>query len=283
MPGGGGNRFTWNMKIVEDSETGFARLDTIPEEATVNSYYRDLYFADKPELARDRAWRTVRAYRLFRLLNRACPDGQSFLDIGAGDGLTCKLAHELYDVTVGVEPNAKLCAEAKFPLVESTWCEQTARQLPTFSHIDLQNVLEHVVDPVGMLRLAASKLNPNGALAITVPRDGSILQAEASKVIGRPEYWVHPTHLNYFTSATLQKVVSGVGLEVVWETTNFAMELFLIAGINYVKSPKKGKLCHDIRCKFEMNLSPDVLEKFYAAMARVGFGREIILIAIKPS
>lgn len=74
------------------------------------------------------------------------------------------------------------------------------------THIALFHVLEHALDPVGLLRQAAARLRPGGVMFIEVPN-----------ILGswRGLGMLHMAHPYQFAAATLQRGLRCVGLEIV--------------------------------------------------------------------
>ncbi len=59
--------------------------------------------------------------------------------------------------------------------------------------------------------------------------------------------------------------------------------MFLLMGDNYVADTARGRACHERRMAFEMNLRAmgmaDKLRDFYAALAKIDLGRQVIAYA----
>ncbi len=106
---------------------------------------------------------------------KACLDysrGESLLDMPCGDGtLTSMLAPEFKRV-VGIDASSKHLALAREILPTVEFHEALIEDFETserFDTITMLNILEHVVDPIQILRKAASLLSDDGVLLIHVP------------------------------------------------------------------------------------------------------------------
>jgi hypothetical protein len=64
-------------------------------------------------------------------------------------------------------------------------------------------VLEHLAAPQQLLKKAASVLKPEGRCFVLVPN----MQSLAARALGARYRYIYPQHLNYFTKATLTKMV----------------------------------------------------------------------------
>jgi 2-polyprenyl-3-methyl-5-hydroxy-6-metoxy-1,4-benzoquinol methylase len=114
--------------------------------------------------------------------------GISALELGIADGqMTARLLEHFARVT-GLEGSAKFIAEVeaqlaareRLHLIHTLFEEfQTAERFDT---VLVMHVLEHVEDPVGLLRLAATWLAPDGVLLINVPNARSLHRLAATKM-----------------------------------------------------------------------------------------------------
>lgn len=103
--------------------------------------------------------------------------GERCLELGPAEGLvTDLLAEDFSDVTL-VDGSSTFCKElsARFPqatVVNALFEEYTPSQ--QFDTIVLGHVLEHVVDPVDLLRRARQWLAPDGVVVAGVPNAHSV-------------------------------------------------------------------------------------------------------------
>ena len=90
-----------------------------------------------------------------------------------------------------------------------------ASQLDTYSYIQLSHVLEHVSEPLQMVKSVAAYLAKNGHLLIEVPQDHSteFLTQLQTRAADR-NITVHE-HINNYCLLSVQKLIEAAGLELV--------------------------------------------------------------------
>lgn len=96
---------------------------------------------------------------------------KKILDIGCGDGYLLEKMRKESKYLHGVEPNdkrRKLCKERILDLVAfESILDMDPKQ--KFDLIVMTDVIEHLLDPRGMLSFAKRMLNPNGFLYVDIP------------------------------------------------------------------------------------------------------------------
>ena len=135
----------------------------------------------------------------------------SILEIGSGVGELGLMMTEQGFNYVGVEPDqmrAESCQEAGLDVRAIS-----LEDLPSDVSVDLiviDNVLEHVLDPVGLLRLAKKYLRPDGAIIVVVPNRNDVRRIVPSW--RKKHLWIPGVHVNYFTKKSLRRTMSLSGL-----------------------------------------------------------------------
>jgi SAM-dependent methyltransferase len=275
---------------------GFRHIVPLPDAGTFEHRYRDVY-ARNPSAAMtlpsqdDESWAEVGHSDLLESFERLLgPSRRRLLDIGSGQGYFLKTARTRGWKVLGIEPSRTASAHARtlgVEVAEGFFNAETAPGLGHFDAIQLNNVLEHVPYPTETLLLAHSLLERGGILSVNVPNDFSPFQVAARVTAGLPEWWVSPQrHLNYFDFDSLSDLLVRLGFKPVERMTSFPMELFLLMGENYPDDPALGRACHAKRRRFDLALEMTGMKEtrraFYRALADAGFGREAIVIAVKP-
>jgi SAM-dependent methyltransferase len=98
--------------------------------------------------------------------------GESLLDMPCGDGLLTAMMAQRFRRVVGADASAAHLARARERLPEMEFHHDLIEELQLnerFDTITMLNVLEHVTDPVGVLKKAASFLSEDGVLLVHVP------------------------------------------------------------------------------------------------------------------
>jgi 2-polyprenyl-3-methyl-5-hydroxy-6-metoxy-1,4-benzoquinol methylase len=151
----------------------------------------------------------------------------------------------------------------------------------------LQNVLEHVLDPLALLASLRTLVADNGLAVITVPNDCSSVQttALANGHIDEP-FWVYPPdHLSYFDVKSLTATATHTGWGCIDILGDFPVDWFLYhAGSNYIRDKKQGKSAHIARVQLENLIHTHPIEdviQFWSAAAKIGVSRCITAI-LKP-
>ncbi len=281
--------------IVACETCGFKHALPLPSATEMAQAYREEYYAsEKPTFLsharEDQAWAELGQNDRLEIFERLLSaDRRRLLDIGSGPGFFLKSAMARGWDATGIEPSRQAAAHARSigaKVVEVFFDADSAPSLGRFDVVHLNNVLEHISDPIGLLTLAAGRLERGGLLCVNVPNDFSALQIAGQAAVKAGDWWVAPPHhLNYFDFASLNALVERLGFRVAERTTSFPMEAFLMMGDDYTKDPVLGRACHNRRKRFDLAFEAaglkEVRRAFYRALAETGLGREAVVIAVK--
>jgi SAM-dependent methyltransferase len=160
----------------------------------------------------------LRACLLARRLRWDCPPwiGQGrYLDVGCGSGGTVGAAAMLGWRVAGIEPDGAAAEKARrFSDEIYTGDVLEASFAPSsFDVVSMFHVLEHVPDPVAVVRRTLEWLAPGGLVIIEVPNAGGL----GASLFGRAWSGLDlPRHLSHFTPDSLASVVERAGGRIVW-------------------------------------------------------------------
>lgn len=147
--------------------------------------------------------------------------GQRLLDIGCGPGTLLEEAAPLGFQCYGVELSSQLAAiaTAKGFCVHNGFAEEF-RPPWQADVITMMDVIEHVPDPLLLLRGAKSLLAPGGTLVVFTPNHASFIVRLAAffHLLGLPRPLATifaNNHISFFTQATLSDALRRVGLKPV--------------------------------------------------------------------
>jgi len=98
--------------------------------------------------------------------------GSSLLDIACGDGLMTASFAKHFQRVVGVDASGKHLAAARERVLQAEFYECLIEDMDInerFSSVFMLDLLEHVIDPIAVLKKAASFLANDGVLVVHVP------------------------------------------------------------------------------------------------------------------
>lgn len=276
------------LRAIDCQVCGFMHLDPLPTQAQLTSLYEDEYYQsfNKGWFKKEKRewWYWRREYqgrcKRFELLHLSKKKGHiRAFDWGAGAGWFVRAADKMGPrwLVTGYEPNeyARQWAATHTALVVDSpancWHED-------FIHCSL--VLEHVLDPLTLLKELTFRLSPGGLLCLVVPSEyspltdaGNDLQRRLSDRFGYSP--LHPHHLNYFTLDSLVSLIECTELEIIQANLTFPMELFpLRTLLNYLKFARLGTVAHWTRMAIE---TLSLFREKRLGWAKQGWGREVEL------
>lgn len=277
---------------------GFWEIAAKPTSQELRQYYADKYYQEakgsyereytKDELLYFRAKLEQRSIVLQHYLSVLSGRPKRLLDVGCGEGYALAFFREqgwlvkgIDFSAAGVESKNPSCSDALvtgdiFALLKA---EMATGE--TYDVVWLQNVLEHVIDPLDLLRSLRTLVFPGGIAVVTVPNDCSITQraALAHQHIDNAFWVAPPDHLTYFDHESLTNTVNETGWECVEILGDFPVDWFLFhPGSNYVRDKSAGKAAHKARVQIENLIHKQPIEdvlRFWSATAKLGIGRDI--------
>jgi 2-polyprenyl-3-methyl-5-hydroxy-6-metoxy-1,4-benzoquinol methylase len=275
---------------------GFWEIAEKPAFEDLQQYYADKYYQQakgsyefeytEQELSYFQAKLEQRYFVLRPYLEHLRDVKGRFLDVGCGEGFALAFFEELGWIVKGIDFSSNgvmsknpHCLELLttgdiFSLLKD---EIFAKN--SYNIVWLQNVLEHVINPLELLALLRKLVVPDGFAVITVPNDCSITQKAAleNRHIDNAFWVVPPDHLTYFDRHSLIKTVNRTGWDCLEVLADFPVDWYLFhPGSNYIRDKSVGKAAHKARVQLENLIHEQPIEdviRFWSAAAKLGFGR----------
>jgi 2-polyprenyl-3-methyl-5-hydroxy-6-metoxy-1,4-benzoquinol methylase len=282
-----------------ESELGYLHVENLPDGDMLKAYYSQKYFQN-PEVATYSKEYTEDEMDFFDftgkiadyLFNLYFPKSKKYLyDVGCGEGFFLKSLRDLDWNISGVDFSSIGIERHNSDLIDFVRFGDAIKDIELqinnnskFNLINLDNVLEHVAEPLKLLEKLRQILDDDGLIRIEVPNDNSKLQGLLQRQGSMNLEWVHPPdHLSYFNFENLPVVLEASGFKVVNMLADFPIELFLSNEYsNYVHNPIKGMAAHESRVMISKLIYQRGLEnyiKWSEGVAAAGIGRTCIAFA----
>lgn len=276
---------------------GFLEAVDRPTPQALSEYYEQAYYQNEASSSFRKSYSpeelevielriAQKAAQARMLLSKDQPG--SLLDVGCGEGFVLRFFERIGWQVQGIDYSRAGVQQVNpdyidhveqgdvFKLLEARIASEKQ-----FDLVWLGNVLEHVLDPVGLLHSLRQLVAPGGLLVVTVPNDGTAYheQLYASGVI-TDRFWIAmPDHLSYFNADSLRQIAEATRWDCLAILGDFPIDLFLAhEGSNYVADRSRGPAAHRARLTLERLIGQAGIEasnRFYAALADVGFGRNL--------
>jgi SAM-dependent methyltransferase len=281
--------------VIECEVCGFKHIVPIPTAEEMEEAYREEYYSIEKPLYLERTkedldwWNIVYSERYDTFEEYLQSDRRRILDIGSGPGAFLLHGKQRGWQTLGFEPSRQAADHSRklgLEIAEDFLTEGTAIKLGKFDVVHMSEVLEHILDPKGMLQLTRDLLTERGLVCVVVPNDYNPFQHALRASCGYKPWWVAPPHhINYFNMDSLNRLLSETNLQVVHKEVTFPIDIFPLMGVNYVGNEVIGRECHNNRKQFELNLEKSAMNKLkrniYQSLSKLNIGRELIVFALK--
>ncbi|RJF98619.1 class I SAM-dependent methyltransferase [Noviherbaspirillum saxi] len=286
--------------LLQLNRFGFHELKEKPTPEALEQWYAQTYYQDTPDTGYEQVYsaeeqafienKIAQKYLVLESL-RAGADtvGQRFLDVGCGEGWSLKYFAEKAWTIQGLDYSEFGCRHQNPGCLDRVTTGDVHHNLKIlvekgmqYECIWLDNVLEHVLDPLAILSDIHKLLAPEGVLMIEVPNDCSAVQHHLlDKGIISQSYWIAPfEHISYFNKDGLLALCDEAGLRCEDLMADHAIDLSLFnPRTNFVEDKASGKACHHQRIAIENflhGISPEKTNALYRAMADMGLGRQVI-------
>ena len=116
-----------------------------------------------------------------------------------------------------------------------------------------------------------------------MPNEWTIEQAAANLVAAKRNWWLGPTHVSYFTPASLANLLGRAGFRIVDSLATAQMENYILDERDYTNDNAVGLACHaEVRAR-EMAQTRDERLAEARHLALQGRGRDRIVVCVKDT
>ena len=275
---------------------GFYQYDRKPTDEELYEYYANKYYQEGlgsysvSYTDEEIAYFELKAWMVYRKSSQLADikNGKKLIDIGCGEGW---IMDEFYrhgssvlgfDFSIyGIEKiNCHL-----LPFFEQgniyELLEEAIQTKFKFDFLILANVIEHVRDPVLLLRDVKKIMHLNSILVVVAPNDFSPLHKHLlrEKKISRRFWLGYPGHLSYFNKEGMINLLSYLDFKIHSTVADNPVDLNLLNdNSNYIEDTSKGKNIHFFKVRsdnFLGSLSADKLLQVYEILGSMGVGRNL--------
>jgi len=214
-------------QIVQCRRCGLVYANPRPSSNELIKFYQEGEYSQVgPNYLAKRESKLCRARRELRKIGRYKKGGK-LLDIGCGARFFLKEAQKRGWKVSGVDLSREMIEYAREEFDLNLFAESLSQaHFPSeyFDVITMYDLLEHLEDPLGILKETKKILKPDGLLLIVTP---DFTQRAIARHIPPPDFRPPPEHLYYFTNQSLQKMLNKAGLEYFRQTSRINFKLII--------------------------------------------------------
>jgi 2-polyprenyl-3-methyl-5-hydroxy-6-metoxy-1,4-benzoquinol methylase len=288
--------------VVEKNRYGFYSITNKPTESELEEYYNKKYYQgakgsyelsyseDEIKYFFNKIKEKFFVVSKFKNISSE----SSVIDIGCGEAWVLKFFKELGMEVTGLDYSAYGCDKfnpdcSSLITVGDIYksIDELLGHNKTFDVAWLDNVLEHVIDPLSLLINCNKLLSRGGVLMVEVPNDFSVIQNYLIQngQVDKPFWVTFPDHLSYFNKDGLVNLAKDAGLRLVFAMGDFPIDINLMSpDTNYFRDKTKGKSCYKTKLAFENLIHSISLEdsvNFYSSLMNLGIGRCLTAFFVK--
>ncbi len=243
-------------------ECGFVFASPVLKEELINKFYETMSNYEHPESIG--VWPEVemrQIHRQIEIINSRFPKGFTgkALDIGCSTAVLLSRLQDSGWSVLGLDPSEKCIQISKEKLnvnvIKGFFSFETCRKSSPFNPIVLSHVLEHLVNPNGVIEAIHGLLADDGLLYIEVP---NLMKPDNTKCYFGFE------HVNFFTPNSLLNLIRKNGFDVdslaTFDNGRDISPYYPVIAMTVKKSSKKYKIVDDI------NDCSAVIEEYKNAM-----------------
>ncbi len=274
------------LRVRDCRACGYTHLDPIPAD-TAEFYKSSFWQIDKAgELAhyeRQAEWLAAIHGDWLDIIE-AMMRGRRLLDVGSGYGFFLRTAESRRWKCLGIEPSTAAAkysdlGEHDYTIAQTRWhADMGGRQYDCISALWL---IEHLPDPAAFINWCAAHLAPDGVLLLAFPNEWTEAQSKANAVTRNKYWWVHHTHINYFTPHMMRDLLDRSNMYAVVELGTAQMEDYITPQNDYTVSPDYGREVHSRIEWLELHQRSEERIEDYNQRGLRDEGRDLIVFARK--
>jgi len=199
-----------DYRLLKCQDCGIIFLASEMAMKDTEDYYSKRFINHKYTSESTKLYLRKNSREVLNIIKKFRPNG-NLLDIGTNIGIFVEEANKQGYVAVGIEPSKTLSAEAArlgIPVIESTIEKFDPKN--TFDVITMLHVLEHLQDPLEVLKKIRSLQSDDGLLVLEVPNIESYL-GEKDGIFWK---FIALEHLFYFSERNISGILKRAGYKV---------------------------------------------------------------------
>lgn len=286
-----------SYEIKRDESAGFFYVSPQPSERELEQYYSEKYYQNSLghyEISysdQELEFFANEAKCALATLSKYDRAPRTMLDVGCGEGFFAKhmslagMDVELVDFSVeGLQTQNPEMIKFFHQEDVNTFLDDAAVKGNRYDLVNLDNVLEHVINPRELLTKLRSIMTTGSTLRVEVPNDFSNFQDLLLKENLTQETWINPPeHLSYFNVESINRLFSELKYDVFSLQAGYPIEQFLLnSHSNYVNDAKLGRSAHKARVATVNYLASQSVASYVdysEAAAKMDFGRTLTIYA----
>jgi 2-polyprenyl-3-methyl-5-hydroxy-6-metoxy-1,4-benzoquinol methylase len=201
--------------MVECKNCGFIYANPRPDWETLKELYQTYHSRNSKGM---KSWAELMD-RIFKetacFISNQFPYSGKLLDIGCGYGHFIDIMESYGWDAYGLEPSSAVsCARTKLLKVAHGTLDDVRYNPNSFDVITMFYVLEHLIDPVGVLLKVNNILKPGGILILRAPHSTPIVRLLSILGIENNLYDL-PFHLSDFSPETIRRILEKTGFKAI--------------------------------------------------------------------
>jgi len=205
------------------AECGLLYISPVPSAQDLHAIYVDSGQFDDPVYTVPERVALMVDYmdgcfrRVLRRSGRRSDEAVAVLEVGAGLAWMCKAAKSVHSGNLTVAQDISPEAVNKCPWVDhyiqDEIVSQDIERHAPYDVISLTHVIEHLVDPKGVIRRCKSLLRPGGVVFVTAPHRPIGWNDRTSDIAMWKEYSYNhvPAHIQYFSAQSMRRLAKSTG------------------------------------------------------------------------